>query len=172
MITPPVRQPRGVDTADADAGAGIIGVNDLAVAHVHGVVARIVDDVSCLCFIEADAFAHFIESQSWYIIAEMTVYGINESGTVSPVGEARAAVLIAVAYELEPVIHHLHPVILADDRAAVISPRRIGRSGFGSDINDSVDRFFCDLLGNRLGIITEEVLVVDLTVEMNADVRD
>ena len=41
-----------MDTADADSCAGIVGVDDLAVAHVHGVVARIVDDVSCLCFIE------------------------------------------------------------------------------------------------------------------------
>ena len=63
-----------VDAGDADAAAGIVGVNDLASADVHRVVVSVVNDVTRLRLREADAAADVLGADSWYaVVAEVMI---------------------------------------------------------------------------------------------------
>ena len=75
-------------------------MDDLAVAHVHRIVARIVNDVSGLGFCQANALAYFVDAHSRNTNAEVIVQRIDESLAVTSVGQARAATSVRIAEEV------------------------------------------------------------------------
>ena len=69
-----------MDAGNADAAAGVVGVNDLASADVHSVVVSVVNDITGLGLCQSDTAADVLGTDSGHaVIAEGQIYGLDES---------------------------------------------------------------------------------------------
>ena len=105
---PDCENPAGsVNAADTDSGSGVVGVNNLAVACIHGIMTGIVYYITRLGLCQAHTLAHTVEAHPRHIVTEMAVYGIDEPGAVGPICEACSPVFIRISHKLLAVVHQL-----------------------------------------------------------------
>ena len=99
-----------VRVADLDAARRIRCVHDHAVADVESHMACIADEVARLCLRkrpDGDTVASLGHIGSAEGIAEVCIHTHRKAGAVGAVRQARAAVDVRVADELQSVVHNI-----------------------------------------------------------------